>query len=259
MSLDVSGLSIDFGGRRVVDDLSFSVGSGERLGVIGESGSGKSLTVLSVLGLAPEEAVVTGSIRLDGREIVGLPERELARIRGAKVGMVFQDPLSALNPLHTIGRQIAEPLRLHGTVSRREARSRAIEAAREVGLPDPQTAIGLYPHQLSGGQRQRVGIAIALISRPALILADEPTTALDVTTQAEILALFRRLVDERGATLVFVTHDLAVLAQITDDVIVLSEGRAVERGSVSGILHAPSHPVTRGLVAAARATTWSAS
>jgi peptide/nickel transport system ATP-binding protein len=259
MSLEVTGLSIEIGGRRAVDDLSFSVGDGERLGVIGESGSGKSLTVLSTIGLTPEEATVTGSVRLDGRELLGLSERELARVRGAEVGMVFQDPLSALNPLHTIGRQIAEPLRLHGRVSRGEARGRAVDAAREVGLPDPASIVDLYPHQLSGGQRQRVGIAIALICRPGLIVADEPTTALDVTTQAEILALFRRLVDERGASLVFVTHDLAVLAQVTDEVVVLSRGRAVERGSVSSILHAPSHAVTRRLVEAARATTWSAS
>ncbi|BDZ51085.1 hypothetical protein GCM10025867_33260 [Frondihabitans sucicola] len=259
MTLDVNGLSVDIGGRRVVDDLSFSVAGGDRLGLIGESGSGKSLTVLSVIGLAPDEATVTGSIRLDGRELVGLSERELARVRGSQVGTVFQDPLSALNPLHTIGRQIAEPLRLHDRLSKREARARAIAAAREVGLPDPATIVDLYPHQLSGGQRQRVGIAIALIAEPALILADEPTTALDVTTQAEILALFRRLVEERGATLVFVTHDLAVLAQITDDVVVLAQGRAIEQGTVGRILHAPEHPVTRGLVAAARATTWSAS
>jgi peptide/nickel transport system ATP-binding protein len=259
VTLDVTGLTIVIGGQRVVDDLDFSVAGGGRLGLIGESGSGKSLTVLSVIGLAPEEAAVTGSIRLDGRELLGLSERELARVRGAEVGMVFQDSLSALNPLHTVGRQIAEPLRLHGRVSTRDARLQAVEAAREVGLPDPATIVDLYPHQLSGGQRQRVGIAIALISRPRLILADEPTTALDVTTQAEILALFRRLVDERGATLVFVTHDLAVLAQTTDDVVVLSQGKAVERGSVGRILQAPEHAVTRGLVAAARATTWSAS
>ncbi|GAA4265096.1 ABC transporter ATP-binding protein [Frondihabitans peucedani] len=259
MSLDVTGLAVEIGGRRVVDDLSFRVGDGARLGLIGESGSGKSLTVLSAIGLAPEEAVVTGSVLLDGRELIGLPERELARVRGSQIGTVFQDPLSALNPLHTVGRQIAEPLRLHERLPKREARLRAVEAAREVGLPDPETVVDLYPHQLSGGQRQRVGIAIALIARPALILADEPTTALDVTTQEEILALFRRLVDERGASLVFVTHDLAVLAQVTDEVVVLSEGRAVERGRVATILHAPEHPVTRGLVEAARATTWSAS
>ncbi|ROQ41332.1 peptide/nickel transport system ATP-binding protein [Frondihabitans sp. PhB188] len=257
--LEVSGLSIDIGGRRVVDDLSFSVATGERLGLIGESGSGKSLSILSLVGLAPADAVVAGSVRLDGRELVGLSERELARVRGRQIGMVFQDPLAALNPLHTIGRQIGEPLRLHEGLSRRDALERAVDAAAEVGLPDPAQITRLYPHQLSGGQRQRVGIAIALACRPALILADEPTTALDVTTQAAILDLFQRLVDERGASLVFVTHDLAVLARITSDVVVLSHGRAVERGTVDGILRGAEHPVTQGLVAAARATTWRAS
>jgi peptide/nickel transport system ATP-binding protein len=259
MTLEVEDLTVTIGGTRVVDDLSFRVEDGERLGLIGESGSGKSLTLLALMGLAPEQAVVTGSVRLDGREILGSPERTLAALRGTELGMVFQDPGSALNPLHRIGRQIAEPLRIHDRLSASEARARAIESAREVGLPDPETIVDLYPHQISGGQRQRVGIAIALACRPKLLLADEPTTALDVTTQAEILALFQRLVDELGTSLVFVTHDLAVLAQITEEVVVLSKGRAIERGTVSRILHQPEHPVTRGLVEAARATTWSAS
>jgi peptide/nickel transport system ATP-binding protein len=256
MSLEVAGLTVRIDGRTVVDDLSFTVADGERVGLIGESGSGKSLTLLSLIGLAPSTAVVSGSVRLDGRELVGLSERELARVRGSRVGMVFQDPQSALNPLHRIGRQMAEPLRLHDGLSKRDARARSVEAAREVGLPDPESIVDAYPHQLSGGQRQRVGIAIALACRPALLLADEPTTALDVTTQAAILELFQRLVDERGVSLVFVTHDLAVMAQITSSVAVLSQGRVVERGSVADILHAPVDPVTRGLVEAARATTW---
>ncbi|MCU1527477.1 MAG: transporter ATP-binding protein [Frondihabitans sp.] len=259
MTLGVTGLSLSIGGTPLVDDLSFRVNDGERLGLIGESGSGKSLTLLALIGLAPEQAVVTGSVLLDGRELVGSPERTLAAVRGADIGMVFQDPGSALNPLHRIGRQISEPLRIHEGLSKKDARARAIESAREVGLPDPETIVDLYPHQISGGQRQRVGIAIALACRPKLLLADEPTTALDVTTQADVLALFQRLVDDLGTSLVFVTHDLAVLAQITEEVVVLSNGQAVERGSVSRILHAPSHPVTRGLVEAARATTWSAS
>jgi peptide/nickel transport system ATP-binding protein len=259
VTLEVTGLSVTIGGARVVDDLAFRVDDGERLGLIGESGSGKSLTLLSLIGLAPEQAIVTGSVLLDGRELIGSPERSLAAVRGTDIGMVFQDPASALNPLHRIGRQMAEPLRIHEGLSKRDARVRAVEAAREVGLPDPETIVDLYPHQISGGQRQRVGIAIALACRPKLLLADEPTTALDVTTQAEILALFQRLVDERGTSLVFVTHDLAVLAQITEEVVVLASGRAVERGTVSRILHAPEHPVTRGLVESARATTWSAS
>ncbi|GAA4665604.1 ABC transporter ATP-binding protein [Frondihabitans cladoniiphilus] len=259
MTLDVTSLTIDIGGSRVVDDLSFSVADGERLGLIGESGSGKSLSILALIGLAPDEATITGSVVLDGTEILGLPERALARIRGSRIGSVFQDPLTSLNPLHTIGRQIAEPFRLHDKLGKGDARARAVEAAREVGLPDPEHVVDLFPHQLSGGQRQRVGIAIAIARRPTLLLADEPTTALDVTTQAEILELFRRLTDEHGMSLVFVTHDLAVLAQITSEVVVLSHGRAVERGAVSRILASPVDPVTQGLVRAARETTWSAS
>ncbi|AMM21187.1 ABC transporter ATP-binding protein [Frondihabitans sp. PAMC 28766] len=259
MTLEVTGLTVEIGGRVVVDDLSFTVADGQRLGLIGESGSGKSLTVLSLIGLAPEEATVTGSVRLDGDEVLALSERQRAALRGAQVAVVFQDPQTALNPLHTIGRQIGEPLRIHEGLSKKAARDRAIEAAHEVGLPDPSTIVDLYPHQLSGGQRQRVGIATALISRPSLLLADEPTTALDVTTQSEILDLLQRLVDERGMSLVFVTHDLAVLAQITTDVVVLSGGRSVESGPIAGILHSPVHPVTQSLVAAARDTTWSAS
>ncbi|ARC57229.1 Oligopeptide transport ATP-binding protein OppD [Frondihabitans sp. 762G35] len=256
MSLDVSHLRVSIGGTALVDDVSFSVPTGGRLGLIGESGSGKSLSLLAILGLAPSGAEVTGSVLLDGEEILSLPERRLARLRGSRIGTVFQDPLTALNPLHTIGRQLAEPLRIHEGLGKREGRARAVEAAREVGLPDPETIVDLFPHQISGGQRQRVGIAMALACRPGLLLADEPTTALDVTTQKEILDLFRRLSDELGVALVFVTHDLAVLAQITEEVVVLSGGRAVERGTVTGILQEPRHPVTRGLVDAARATTW---
>nr|WP_255364154.1 ABC transporter ATP-binding protein [Frigoribacterium sp. MCBA15_019] len=232
---------------------------GARVGLIGESGSGKSMTTLAVLGLLPDGARATGSIRLDGRELLGASERELAGLRGRVVGTVFQDPRTALDPVVTVGRQIAEPLRLHGRVGRRDARARAVAAAAEVGLPDPETVVDLYPHQLSGGQRQRVGIAMALINRPGLVLADEPTTALDVTTQAEVLALFQRLVDEQRTSLLFVTHDLAVLSRITDHAAVLSYGRVVERGPVEQLLHRPEHEITRGLVEATRATTWRAS
>ncbi|WP_423917816.1 ABC transporter ATP-binding protein [Frigoribacterium sp. 2-23] len=266
MSLRITDLVIEIAGRRIVDGLSLDVPDGGRFGLIGESGSGKSMTTLAVLGLLPEEARVSGSIVLDGRELTGLSDREMAGIRGRLVGTVFQDPSTSLNPIQTVGRQIAEPLRLHHGpsthgpsthgLSKKEARARAIEAAAEVGLPDPETLVDRYPHELSGGQRQRVVIATALITRPALLLADEPTTALDVTTQADVLALFRRLVDELGIALVFVTHDLAVLAQVADRAAVLSHGTVVERGTVDDLLHRPEHPVTRGLVAAARATTW---
>lgn len=256
MTLAVRDLTIRFGDRIVVADVSFTVPDGARFGIIGGSGSGKSLTTLAVLGLLPEGAEATGSIRLDGVELLGLRERELARIRGARVGMVFQDPQTALNPLRTVGRQLAEPLRLHGTASRRQERAEAVRLAELVRLPDPEQVVDRYPHQLSGGQRQRVAIGIALACSPGLLLADEPTTALDVTTQAGILRLFDRLVADTGASLVFVTHDLAVLARISTEVLVLSEGRAVEAGPVGRILAAPQHPVTAGLVAAARATSF---
>lgn len=259
MSLEIDDLTVTIGDRRVVDGLSLDVPDGARVGLIGESGSGKSMTTLAVLGLLPDGARATGSIRLDGRELLGASERELAGLRGRVVGTVFQDPRTALDPVVTVGRQIAEPLRLHGRVGRRDARARAVAAAAEVGLPDPETVVDLYPHQLSGGQRQRVGIAMALINRPGLVLADEPTTALDVTTQAEVLALFQRLVDEQRTSLLFVTHDLAALSRITDHAAVLSHGRVVERGPVEQLLHRPEHEITRGLVEATRATTWRAS
>ncbi|WP_369813628.1 ABC transporter ATP-binding protein, partial [Frigoribacterium sp. RIT-PI-h] len=259
VSLVIDDLTVTIGDRRVVDGLSLDVPDGARVGLIGESGSGKSMTTLAVLGLLPDGARATGSIRLDGRELLGASERELAGLRGRVVGTVFQDPRTALDPVVTVGRQIAEPLRLHGRVGRRDARVRAVAAAAEVGLPDPETVVDLYSHQLSGGQRQRVGIAMALINRPGLVLADEPTTALDVTTQAEVLALFQRLVDEQRTSLLFVTHDLAVLSRITDHAAVLSHGRVVERGPVEQLLHRPEHEVTRGLVEATRATTWRAS
>jgi peptide/nickel transport system ATP-binding protein len=259
VSLVIDDLTVTISGRRVVDGVSLDVPDGARVGLIGESGSGKSLTTLAVLGLLPDGARASGSIRLDGRELLGAPERELAGLRGRVVGTVFQDPRTALDPVVTVGRQIAEPLRLHARVGRRDARARAVAAAAEVGLPDPESVVDLYPHQLSGGQRQRVGIAMALINRPGLVLADEPTTALDVTTQAEVLALFQRLVDDRGTSLLFVTHDLAVLSRITDHAAVLSHGRVVESGPVEQLLHRPEHEVTRGLVEATRATTWRAS
>ncbi len=256
MTLSVKDLAIDINGRRVVDGVSFEVGDAERLGVIGESGSGKSLTALAVLGLLPRRSTVTGSIRLDGRELLGLPERELAAVRGKSVGIVFQEPATALNPVRTVGTQIGEPLRIHYGFSRAQAKERAILMADRVSLPDPERVIGLYPHQLSGGQRQRVAIAIALSTGPRLIIADEPTTALDVTVQAGILELFDTAVENSGATLLFVTHDLAVLSQIAERAVVLASGRVVETGSVHDLIHYPQHPVTAALTRAAQATSW---
>jgi peptide/nickel transport system ATP-binding protein len=254
--LSVRDLAIEIGGRRVVDGVSFDVPSGARLGIIGESGSGKSLTALAVLGLLPDGATASGSIRWHGIEILGLRERDLAKLRGDDIGIVFQEPQTALNPIRTVGRQIAESIRIHEKVSRGEATARAIAEAERVALPDPAAIVGRYPHQLSGGQRQRVAIAMALACRPRLLIADEPTTALDVTIQAGILRLLRDLVEDAGMSLVFITHDLAVLAQVATHAVVLEHGRVVEQGAVVDLLSSPTSPVTQGLLRDATATLW---
>ncbi|GAB2841401.1 ABC transporter ATP-binding protein [Microbacterium insulae] len=256
MSLEVEGLTIEIQGRRVVDGVSFTVPDGARVGLIGESGSGKSLTALAVLGLLPDGASASGSIRWNGRELIGLSDRELARLRGDEIGIVFQEPRTALNPIRTVGRQIAESVRIHEKASKRDAAARAVAEASRVALPDPERIVSRYPHQLSGGQRQRVAIAMALACRPRLLIADEPTTALDVTIQADILRLLLTLVRDDGMSLVFITHDLAVLSQIATHGVVLEDGRVVEDAPVSTLLTAPSSPVTRGLLRDATATLW---
>ncbi|WP_434970015.1 ABC transporter ATP-binding protein [Microbacterium sp. bgisy207] len=256
MSLEVRDLVIEIGGRRVVDGVSFEVPDGSRIGLIGESGSGKSLTALAITGLLPEGASASGSIRWGGQEILGLGDRALARIRGDEIGMVFQDPLTALNPIRTVGRQIAESIRIHQRVRGAELRARAVAEADRVALPDPQTIVRRYPHQLSGGQRQRVAIAMALACRPRLLIADEPTTALDATIQAEILRLLRGLTADDAMSLLFITHDLAVLAQVATHALVLERGRIVESGPVSHLLSAPRSAVTQGLLRDATATLW---
>ena len=256
MSLEVIDLTVDIDGRRVVDGVSFAVPDGARVGLIGESGSGKSLTALAILGLLPDAAVAGGSVRWRGRELIGLPDRELAELRGDDIGIVFQEPRTALNPIRTVGRQIAESVRIHERVTRAEARRRAIAEARRVALPDPERIVDRYPHQLSGGQRQRVAIAMALACRPHLLIADEPTTALDVTIQAEILELLHSLVDDTGMSLVFITHDLAVLSQIATHGVVLEDGKVVEDAPIRQLLTSPASEVTRGLLRDATATLW---
>lgn len=256
MSLRVRDLRIDIGDRTVVHDISFDVPDGARLGLIGESGSGKSLTALAILGLLPDGAHATGSVSWDGRELLGLADRDLARLRGDEIGIVFQEPRTALNPIRTVGRQIAESVRIHEGLSKRDAAARAVAEASRVALPDPERIVGRYPHQLSGGQRQRVAIAMALACRPRLLIADEPTTALDVTIQAEILELLLSLVEDDGMSLVFITHDLAVLSRIATHGVVLEDGRVVEDAPVSRLLTAPASPVTQGLLRDATATLW---
>lgn len=237
----------------LVDDLDLTVDTGARLGLIGGSGSGKSLTSLAALGLLPESLTATGSILLDGTQVVGTTDRALRALRGSTVGMVFQEPLTALDPLMRVGRQLAEPIRRHRGIRGTELARAVSSALAEVALSDTDRIAGAYPHELSGGQRQRIAIAIALAGHPKLLIADEPTTALDVTVQAEVLRLLDRLVDERGMALLFITHDLAVLSQMVHDVIVLDAGYAVERGPVARVLTAPQHDATRRLVASARA------
>ncbi len=256
MSLVVDALTVDIGGRRILDGISFEVPDGARLGIIGESGSGKSMTALAIMGLLPDGAVAGGSIRWNGRELLGMPDRELAQIRGDEIGIVFQEPRTALNPIRTIGRQIAESVRIHEGLGRRAARERAIAEAARMDLPEPERIVDRYPHQLSGGQRQRAAIAMALACRPRLLIADEPTTALDVTIQAGILRLLLSLVEDEAMSLVFITHDLAVLAQVATHGVVLERGRLIEAAPVDALLASPQHPTTQALLRDATATLW---
>ncbi|MER6830005.1 ABC transporter ATP-binding protein [Streptosporangium sp. NPDC000563] len=252
--LSVRDLTVDFhtedGVVHAVDGLSFDVEKGTTLGVVGESGSGKSVTNLTVLGLHnPETTKISGEIRLDGEELIGASNSTMEKLRGNKVAMIFQDPLTSLSPYHTIGRQISEVYRKHTGASRAEARDRAIEMLTRVGIPQPKTRVDDYPHQFSGGMRQRAMIAMALVCDPDLLIADEPTTALDVTVQAQILDLLKELQDQTGASIILITHDLGVVANTAHDVLVMYAGRAVERGTVREVLREPRHPYTWGLLA----------
>ena len=230
--------------------VSFTLERGAAVGLIGESGCGKSMTALALMGLLPDGARVSGSIRLDGQQVVGLDDTALCALRGSRLGMVFQEPMTALNPLHTVGRQVAEPLRLHKGLSSSEARAEALRLLERVRLPAAAKRLDAYPHQLSGGQRQRVVLAIALACGPDLLIADEPTTALDVTIQGEILDLIGELVAERGMALLLVSHDLGVMARTVERILVMYGGTVVESGPTAAVFQHLAHPYTRGLFGA---------
>jgi len=254
MILQAKNLRVEFRTRRgtlvAVDDVSFSVARGEVLGVVGESGAGKSLTGLAIMGLLePPGRLAAGEVWLEGQRIDRLPQAALRAIRGRRIGVVFQDPLGSLNPLFTIGEQLEETIRTHLGLAGKELRQRALALLAEVGIPAPLARFHHYPHQFSGGMRQRVVIALALAAQPILLIADEPTTALDVSMQAQIIALIKRVARERGAAVMLITHDMGVIAETADRVAVMYAGRIVEIGAVRDVLHAPRHPYTAGLMA----------
>ncbi|HET7526941.1 MAG TPA: dipeptide ABC transporter ATP-binding protein [Burkholderiaceae bacterium] len=246
--LEVDRLSVRFGASTVVDDISFTIAQGEKFALVGESGSGKSITALSVLRLV-DSAVTSGAIRFGGEDLVAKSERAMRGIRGARIGMIFQEPMTALNPLYTVGNQIGEVLELHQAMRPNAARARAIELLARTGIPDPARRIDAYPHELSGGQRQRAMIAMALACRPELLICDEPTTALDVTIQAQILALLDELQAEMGMALLFITHDLNLVRRFTHRVGVMERGRLVEQGPTVQVFADPQHPYTKKLLA----------
>ena len=252
--LEVSTLRVRLQTHRgpadAVRGVSFALERGETLGLIGESGCGKSLTAMALMGLLPESAEVSGNIRFDGQELVGTSEAQMCRLRGHRIGMVFQEPMTALNPVHTIGRQVAEPLRLHLGLDKTTARQRAIALLDRVGIPQAAQRFDAYPHQFSGGQRQRITIAMALACGPDLLIADEPTTALDVTVQQQILDLISDLVAERSMALILISHDLGVISQNADRMLVMYGGSVVESGPTEAVFATMAHPYTRGLFAA---------
>ncbi|MBO6894807.1 MAG: ABC transporter ATP-binding protein [Roseibium sp.] len=258
--LKVSDLIVEFpvreGTLRPVDRVGFEVRAGEILGLVGESGAGKSMCGSAIIGLIERPGRISGGeIRLHGERIDNLPEDDMRRIRGKRIAMVFQDPLTSLNPLMTVGKQLTETIRAHLAVSSSEARSRAVALLEEVGIPAAASRIDAYPHQFSGGMRQRVVIALALAAEPELIIADEPTTALDVSVQAQIMALLKKLCRERGTAVILITHDMGVIAETTDRVAVLYAGRIAEIGPTRAVLSTPSHPYTIGLMASTPSTT----
>lgn len=246
----IAGLRVEFDGIPALRGVDFEIASGEAVGLVGESGCGKSVTWLAALGLLPGKARVTGSVELDGQELLGAPMAVLDRVRGGQVAMIFQDPASSLNPVHRVGRQVAEALRLHRGMDGAAARAETRRLFDQVGIPDAGNRIDAYPHELSGGQNQRVMIAMALAGRPRLLVADEPTTALDVTIQAQILDLLGRLRRETGMALVLISHDLGVVAETCERVAVMYAGHVVEEVSSARLFSTPAHPYTQGLLSA---------
>jgi peptide/nickel transport system ATP-binding protein len=251
--LDVRDLRVHFhtedGTLRAVDGISYAVAPGQVLGIVGESGSGKSVSSLAVMGLVRSEiAEISGEARLEGRDLLALPDQEMRAIRGDRIAMIFQDPLSSLHPFYKVGRQLMEAVQAHRAVSKAAARDRAVELLGLVGIPEAQRRVDSYPHEFSGGMRQRAMIAMALANEPQLLIADEPTTALDVTVQAQILALIARLKDELGMAVIVITHDLGVVAEMADEIAVMYAGRIVERATARTLFAAPEHPYTWGLL-----------
>ncbi|MFS2324718.1 ABC transporter ATP-binding protein [Brucella sp. H1_1004] len=249
LEMDDMSVELPFGTRTadIVSGITLTLNRGERLGVVGESGSGKSITALAAMGLLPDRMRVRGTLRFDGQDLANKPEAELCKMRGRRMAMIFQEPMTALNPVKTIGAQIAEGRRLHLGESRADAERKARELLHRVGLPAPRFNLDLYPHQLSGGQRQRVMIAMAIACEPDLLIADEPTTALDVTVQAQILDLMDELIDETGTALMLITHDLGVVSEMTDRIAVMYAGRIVETGRTEAVFNRMAHPYARGL------------
>ncbi|MGC0272045.1 ABC transporter ATP-binding protein [Pseudactinotalea sp. Z1739] len=250
--LEVRDLTVEFGETRrataVVDGVSLHVQRGRTLGVVGESGSGKSMTSLALMGLLPVGAQASGSVVFDGEALLGRTDAQMRRLRGNRISMVFQDPLSSLNPYYSVGFQIAEAYRAHRNASRKQARAVAVEAMEQVRIPSPADRYDHYPHQFSGGMRQRIMIAMALVCEPDLLIADEPTTALDVTVQARILELLSGLQEQTGIAMIFITHDLAVVSQMADDILVMRHGKQVEAGPAERIFSAPQHAYTTQLL-----------